>query len=89
MEDLDLLAGLTPRIGLRTLCPLGDAACGPMDSALQKFRHEFEHHITHKTCYAKGSRLLSQGRRALVLAILQVQKRAPMAPVSGAGIMPP
>ncbi len=59
MEDLDLLASLTPRIGMRTLCPLGDAACGPMDSALQKFRHEFEHHITHKTCYAQGSKLLS------------------------------
>ena len=59
MEDLDLIASLTPRIGMRTLCPLGDAACGPMDSALQKFRHEFEHHITHRTCYATGSRLLS------------------------------
>ena len=45
---------------LLTLCPLGDAACGPMDSALAKFRHEFEHHITHKTCYATGSRLLSK-----------------------------
>jgi NADH-quinone oxidoreductase subunit F len=60
MEDLDLIAGLTPRIGMRTLCPLGDAACGPVDSALQKFRHEFEHHIIHKTCYATGSRLLSK-----------------------------
>ena len=60
MEDLDTLANLTPRIAMRTLCPLGDAACGPMDSALQKFRHEFEHHITHKTCYTQGSRLLSE-----------------------------
>ena len=59
MEDLDLLASLTPRIDLRTLCALGDAACGPVDSALQKFRHEFEHHIEHQTCYAKGHRLLA------------------------------
>ena len=55
--DLDLIASLTPRINLRTLCPLGDAACGPIDSALQKFRHEFEHHIEHKTCFVKGQRL--------------------------------
>jgi NADH-quinone oxidoreductase subunit F len=56
-EDLDLLASLTPRIGLRTLCALGDAAIGPVESSLQKFRHEYEHHIVHKTCYAKGHRL--------------------------------
>lgn len=55
-EDLDLLASLPPRISLRTLCALGDAACGPVDSALRKFRHEFEHHIVHKTCYAGGPR---------------------------------
>jgi NADH-quinone oxidoreductase subunit F len=59
MEDLDLLASLTPRIGLRTLCPLGDAACGPMESALQKFRDEFEYHVKHGECLAKGSRLLA------------------------------
>ena len=58
-EDLDLLASLPPRIGLRTLCALGDAACGPVESALQKFRHEFEHHIAHKTCYARGQRLMA------------------------------
>ena len=29
--DLDLLASLPPQINLRTLCPLGDAACGPVD----------------------------------------------------------
>jgi len=60
MEDLDLLASLTPRIAGRTLCALGDAACGPMESMLKKFRHEFEHHITHKTCYVKGHQLLAK-----------------------------
>jgi NADH-quinone oxidoreductase subunit F len=59
MSDLDLIASLTPRINLRTLCPLGDAACGPIDSALQKFRHEFEHHVVHKECYAKGRSILA------------------------------
>jgi NADH-quinone oxidoreductase subunit F len=59
MEDLDLLASMTPNIAGRTLCPLGDAACGPMDSILQKFRHEFVHHIEQKTCMASGPRLLA------------------------------
>jgi len=60
MEDLDVLTSLTPRIAGRTLCALGDAACGPMESMLKKFRHEFEHHVTHKTCYVKGRTLLAQ-----------------------------
>ena len=59
MEDLDLLESLTPRIGLRTLCALGDAAIGPVQSALKAFRPEFEHHITHKACLARGRRLLT------------------------------
>jgi NADH-quinone oxidoreductase subunit F len=49
-DDLALLASLPPRINMRTLCPLGDAACGPVESAMAKFRNEFEHHITHKEC---------------------------------------
>lgn len=59
LEDLDLLASLPPRIGMRTLCALGDAACGPVMSSLAKFRHEFEHHIQHKRCFVEGSRLLA------------------------------
>ncbi len=60
MEDLELLASLPPRISLRTLCALGDAACGPVESALRKFRPEFEHHIVHKTCMASGPTLLGK-----------------------------
>jgi len=60
MEDLTLLESLMPRIGMRTLCALGDAAVGPVQSALQKFRPEFEHHITHKTCLVKEHQLLAQ-----------------------------
>ena len=55
-DDLALLASLPPRINMRTLCALGDAACGPVESALQKFRAEFEHHISHKECLA-GARV--------------------------------
>jgi NADH-quinone oxidoreductase subunit F len=49
-EDLALLASLPPRINMRTLCPLGDAACGPVESMLMKFREEFEYHIANKSC---------------------------------------
>jgi NADH-quinone oxidoreductase subunit F len=49
-EDLTLLASLPPRINMRTLCALGDAACGPVESVLGKFREEFEYHIAHKAC---------------------------------------
>ena len=49
-EDLTLLASLPPRINMRTLCALGDAACGPVESFLNKFREEFEYHIAHKAC---------------------------------------
>ncbi len=50
--DLALLSSLLPRINLRTLCPLGDAACCPVESALAKFRDEFEHHIAQGCCLA-------------------------------------
>jgi NADH-quinone oxidoreductase subunit F len=50
--DLELLASLPPRINMRTLCALGDAACGPVESALAKFRHEFERHIAQGHCLA-------------------------------------
>ena len=59
MADLDLFQNLPSRIGGRTLCALGDAACGPAESMLKKFRPEFEHHITHKTCMVHGHRLLA------------------------------
>ncbi len=58
--DLDLLASLPPRINLRTLCPLGDAACGPVESFLQKFRPEFEFHIEHKACMAGAKSILPE-----------------------------
>jgi NADH-quinone oxidoreductase subunit F len=58
-DDLALLASLPARIGMRTLCALGDAACGPVESAIAKFYPEFEHHITHKTCLCGGHQLLA------------------------------
>ncbi|MDY0330043.1 MAG: NADH-quinone oxidoreductase subunit NuoF [Thiomonas sp.] len=50
MEDLDLLNSVSDNIAGRTICALGDAAAMPVKSFIKHFRHEFEHHITHKTC---------------------------------------
>ncbi len=49
-DDLDLLLDASRNIGGRTICGLGDAAATPVQSFLKHFRHEFEHHITHKRC---------------------------------------
>ena len=49
-EDADLLFDMTDNIGGKSLCALGDAACGPVASAVKKFRGEFLYHIEHKSC---------------------------------------
>jgi len=56
--DLELLESLVARIDKHTLCPLGDAACGPLESMLRKFRQEFEAHIELGRCPAKGASIL-------------------------------
>jgi NADH-quinone oxidoreductase subunit F len=35
----------------KTFCPLGDAAAMPTISIVNKFRHEFEQHLTGKCPY--------------------------------------
>ncbi len=49
-SDMDLLDNVAENIMGRTICALGDAAAMPVRGMLKYFRHEFEHHITHKTC---------------------------------------
>ncbi len=49
-SDMDLLDNVAENIMGRTICALGDAAAMPVRGMLKHFRHEFEHHITHKTC---------------------------------------
>jgi len=56
--DLELLESLVSRISAHTLCPLGDAACGPLESILKKFRPEFEAHIKQGKCPNGGESLL-------------------------------
>lgn len=50
MEDIDLLTSITKHIAMHTICPLGDAACGPVDSFVKQFREEFEEHIKKGKC---------------------------------------
>jgi len=59
LEDLEVLKSMTPRIAGKTLCALGDAACGPMDSILGKFRDEFVYHIEHKKCPKPSCQLVT------------------------------
>jgi len=49
-EDLDLLNSVADNIQGRTICALGDAAAMPVRAMLKHFRHEFEHHVEHKSC---------------------------------------
>jgi len=55
--DLDLLNDVASRINGQTICPLGDAAGGPVPSYLTKFRADFLHHIDNHTavCLPKAT----------------------------------
>ena len=48
--DMDLLNSVADNIQGRTICALGDAAAMPVRAMIKHFRHEFEHHVQHKTC---------------------------------------
>jgi NADH-quinone oxidoreductase subunit F len=49
-SDMELLDNVAENIMGRTICALGDAAAMPVRAMIKHFRHEFEHHIAHKTC---------------------------------------
>jgi NADH-quinone oxidoreductase subunit F len=49
-EDLDLLRSVAGNISGRTICALGDAAAGPVQSFVKHFADEFEYHIENKKC---------------------------------------
>lgn len=46
-EDLEKLLDIASNIEGHTICGLGDAAAWPVQSYIQKFRHEFEYMIEH------------------------------------------
>ena len=50
VEDLELLDSVADNIKGRTICALGDAAAMPVQGMLKHFRHEFVHHVEHKSC---------------------------------------
>jgi NADH-quinone oxidoreductase subunit F len=45
--DIELLYELADKILGKSFCPLGDAAAMPVQSAIQKFRSDFERRIKH------------------------------------------
>ncbi len=49
-SDMDLLNSVADNIQGRTICALGDAAAMPVRAMIKHFRHEFEHHVQHKSC---------------------------------------
>ena len=49
-RDIDLLLDVSDNILGKSFCALGDAAAMPVLGAIQHFREEFEHHVTHKRC---------------------------------------
>lgn len=49
-EDLDILMGTARNMEGRTICVFADAAAWPVQSYIQKFRSEFEHHIATGRC---------------------------------------
>ncbi|BAT71012.1 NADH-quinone oxidoreductase subunit F [Thermosulfidibacter takaii ABI70S6] len=54
MEDLDVLLSMKDIMGGNCLCPLGDAALGPLITGVTKFRDEFEAHIKTGRCPLGG-----------------------------------
>jgi NADH-quinone oxidoreductase subunit F len=54
MEDLDLLLDICDNIAGKSFCPLGDAAVGPVQSSVERFREEYEFHIREKRCMVSG-----------------------------------
>ncbi len=50
LGDVDLMLRMGENIFGRTICPLGDASVWPTESAINKFRDEFEYHIREKSC---------------------------------------
>jgi len=50
MGDLDTLLAIADGMTGKTICVLSDSCATPVVSGIQKFRHEFEQHITGKRC---------------------------------------
>lgn len=51
--DIEKIEDVCGNILGRTICPLGDAAVMPIQSAIKHWRDEWQHHIDHKECLVK------------------------------------
>jgi len=76
MEDLALLDNVADNIAGRTICALGDAAALPVKSFLKHFRHEFEHHVSHRRCLVQGADTEPKWGRSGAHAIHAVKQAA-------------
>ncbi len=52
-EDIEMLLGAARNMEGKTICVFADAAAWPVQSYIQKFRSEFEHHIRTGQCDLK------------------------------------
>jgi NADH-quinone oxidoreductase subunit F len=57
-EDIDLVGDLAQNMLGRTFCPLGDAAALPTISIVQKWRNEFEQHLTGRCPFKSAEALV-------------------------------
>ena len=57
-EDIDLVADLSKNMLGRTFCPLGDAAALPTISIVNKWRNEFEQHLSGRCPYKSAEALV-------------------------------
>lgn len=51
--DIEKIEDVCGNILGRTICPLGDAAVMPIQSAIKHWREEWQYHIDHKQCLVK------------------------------------
>ena len=51
--DIEKIEEICGNILGRTICPLGDAAVMPIQSAIKHWRDEWQYHIDHKKCQVK------------------------------------
>jgi NADH-quinone oxidoreductase subunit F len=51
--DIEKIEDICGNILGRTICPLGDAAVMPIQSAIKHWRDEWQYHIDHKECLVK------------------------------------
>ncbi len=52
--DIETIEDICGNILGRTICPLGDAAVMPIQSAIKLWRDEWQYHIEHKRCVVKS-----------------------------------